>query len=165
MKVLTLLFLSCLAPSLQQSGEETDSLPLTPTIANAEMVEQNDATCPSVEARNIVQDALQPLILSTTDNLVACTLQVRGLVSHCPASGCTELFNLAQEEGLILISNYYWLVGTTGEVRRVYCNRDTQQPEYSSCEDLFGLYNIPSGTYTLHSSTSGAVTVFCNNET
>ena len=165
MLVWTLLLFSSFTPSHQQSGEEIGSLPLTPRIASAEVVEQNDATCPSAEARNVVKDTLQPLILNTTDNLVACTLQVRGLVSHCPISNCTELFTLAQEEGLVLISNYYWLVGTTGEVRKVYCNRDTQQPEYSSCEDLFELYNFPSGTYTLRSSRNSAVTVFCNNET
>ena len=51
MPVLALLFLSCLAPAHQQSGKETDSLPLTPPIAGAEVVEQDSATRPSVEDR------------------------------------------------------------------------------------------------------------------
>ena len=163
--VLALLFLSCLAPSLQQGDAEFDAYPLTPPIASAEVVEQDNTTCPSAEVLDLVKNTLQPVILSTTDITVPCTPRVKGLVSHCPASNCTELFNLAQEEGLILLSNYYWLVGTTGEVRRVYCNRDTQQAEYSSCEELFELDDLPSGNYTIQPSGGSPVTVFCNNET
>ena len=165
MPVLALLFLSCLAPSLQQGDAESDAYPLTPPIASAEVVEQDNATCPSAEALDLVRNTLQPVIQSTTDIAVPCTPRVKGLVSHCPASNCTELFNLAQEEGLIFLSNYYWLVGTTGEVRRVYCNRDTQQPEYSSCEELFELNDLPSGDYTIRPSGGSPVSVYCNNET
>ena len=165
MPVLALLFLSCLAPSLQQGDAESDAYPLTPPIASAEVVEQDNATCPSAEALNLVRNTLQPLILNTTDIAVPCTPRVKGLVSHCPASNCTELFNLAQEEGLILMSNYYWLVGTTGEVRKVYCNRDTQQPEYSSCEEVLELNHLPSGNYTIRPSGGSPVTVYCDNET
>ena len=163
--VLALLFLSCLAPAHQQSDEETASLPLTPEIASMEMVEQSDSLCSSAEVLSVVKDTLEPLVLGIIDTIIPCTLRVRGLVSHCPASNCTELFNLAQEEGLLLISNYYWLVGTTGEVRKVYCNRDTQQAEYSSCEELFELYNLPSGNYTIHPSRGSSVTVYCDSET
>ena len=160
--VLALLFLSCLAPAHQQSDEETASLPLTPEIASMEMVEQSDSLCSSAEVLSVVKDTLEPLVLGIIDTIIPCTLRVRGLVSHCPASNCTELFNLAQEEGLLLISNYYWLVGTTGEVRKVYCNRDTQQPEYSSCEELFELNNLPSGNYTIRPSGGSPVTVYCD---
>ena len=117
--VLAVLSLSCVALSQHQDREEAPSLPLTPPIASAE-VEQEGG--PSKDVHQIVQDTVQPLIQNSTSTLVPCTVRVKGKVSHCPASGCRELFNLAQEEGLILVSNYYWLVGLTREIREVYCS-------------------------------------------
>ena len=40
------------------------------------------------------------------------------------------------------------------------------QPEYSSCQQLFVFENnMPSGTYTIHSSDGISLLVYCNNET
>ena len=120
-------WLSCFSAALLHLSSkamrtESYAYPLTPPIASAEVVEQDNTTCPSAEALDLVKNTLQPVIQNTTDIAVPCIPQVKGLVSHCPASNCTELFNLVQEEGLIHLSNYYWLVGTTGEMRKVYCN-------------------------------------------
>ena len=157
--------LSCLAPS-QPSDEEKNSLTLSPPIASIGMVEQsnNNSTCSSAELLNVVKDTLEQLVLGIIDTIVPCTLQMKRLVHHCPASSCTELFNLVQEERLILVSNYYWLLGTTGEVRKVYCNQNTQKPEYSSCEQLFLLGDLPSDTCIVRPSRGNPVTVLCDTD-
>ena len=120
--VLALLVLSCLAPAHQQSDEETVSLPLTPPIASAEVGEQNNATTViCCQGHLAVTDTEHHQRSGTMYHASEGTIVV-----HCPASNCTELFNLVQK-GRICFSNCYWLVWPTEEVRKVYCTCNTQQ--------------------------------------
>ena len=158
--VLAVLSLSCLVLSQHQNGEEAPSLPLTPPIASAEVEQEG---CPTNEVHQIIKDAMQPLVQTSTNAVLPCTVRVKGKLPHCPASSCMELFNSAQEEGLILVSNYYWLVGITGEVRKVYCNRETQQPEFSSCEDLLAInFTVQDGVYPIRLLNGTYYQMYCN---
>ena len=158
--VLAVLSLSCLVLSQHQDGGEASSLPLTPPIASAEVEQEG---CPTDEVHQIIRDNIQPLIQTSTSAVLPCTVRVKGKVPHCPASSCMELFNLAQEEGLIFVSNYYWLVGITGEVRKVYCNRETQQPEFSSCEELLAISStVQDGVYPIRLSNGTHLQMYCN---
>lgn len=83
--------------------------------------------CPTRKQREYVHehvgDNIHLQLLNISLSHVPCTLQVTGLVAHCPASSCSEIYNLFQE-GLLRLSGYYWLNTPAGEVSRTHCRLD-----------------------------------------
>ena len=74
-----------------------------------------------------------------------------GLVAHCPANNCSEIFDKFQE-GRLYLSGYYYVQGQDGQVSGVYCDREIgQQVDFNrlkSCAQIKKL-NLPSGVYTI----------------
>ena len=123
--------------------------------ASAEIDNMADNTCPTTERREYVQEktkaGFRPQLSQMSPSLLTCTAQITGLVAHCPANNCSQLFDLIHE-GFLRLSNYYWLRSPDGNVTEVYCNRSTRQPEYSSCQQVFQFETMSSGMYTLRTS-------------
>ena len=144
---------------------ESDQFP----SATTEIDNKEYDFCPTMEQRESVQESIQENIQSQlsqfSSTFLTCTSQITGLVAHCPANSCSQVFDLISE-GFLRLSNYYWLQAPDGGVAEVYCNSSTMQPEYSSCQQLFVFENkMPSGTYTIRSSDGISLLVYCNNET
>ena len=121
-----------------------------------------------VEQRESVQESIHENIQSQlsriSSSLLTCTTQLTGLVAHCPANSCSQVFDLIHE-GFLRLSSYYWLQAPDGDVTEVYCNSSTMQPEYSSCQQLFMFEIVPSGTYTIHLPNGDVTEVYCNSST
>ena len=132
--------------------------------ATAEIGIIEDNSCPTMEQRESVQESIQPQLSQISSTLLTCTTQITGLVAHCPANSCSQVFDLIHE-GFLRLSNYYWLQAPDGDVTEVYCNSSTMQPEYSSCQQLFMFETVPSGIYTIRTPDGTHLDVFCNNET
>ena len=111
-----------------------------------------------------IQEYIQPQLSQMSSRLLTCTSQITGLVAHCPANSCSQVFDLIHE-GFLRLSSYYWLQAPDGDVTEVYCNSSTMQPEYSSCQQLFMFETGPSGTYSFRISNGTLLNLFCSNET
>ena len=124
--------------------------------------------CPTMEQRESVQGSIQkniqPQLSLMSPSLLTCTSQITGLVAHCPANSCSQVFDLISE-GFLRLSNYYWLQAPDGDVAEVYCNSSTMQPEYTSCQQVFVFEIVPSGTYTFHLPNGDVAEVYCNRST
>ena len=136
--------------------------------ASAEIDNMAGNTCPTTERREYVQEktkaGFRPQLSQMSPSLLTCTAQITGLVAHCPANSCSQLFDLINE-GFLRLSKYYWLRSPDGSVTEVYCNRSTRQAEYSSCQQVFQFETMSSGTYILRISDGVYSEVYCNNET
>ena len=134
----------------------------------AEIENTADDSCPTNEQREFVQKSsdenIRNQLSKLSPSLIACTPQVYGLVAHCPTNSCSQIFDLVQE-GFLHLSNHYWLITSAGGAVKVYCNRSTMLPEYSSCQQLFLFEILPSGTYTFRTPAGTHVDVYCNNQT
>ena len=138
------------------------------SYASAEIDNMADNTCPTSERREYVQEKskanIQPQLSRMSPSLLPCTAQITGLVAHCPANSCSQLFDLIHE-GFLRLSKYYWLRSPDGSVAEVYCNRSTRQAEYSSCQQVFQFETMSSGTYILRISDGDVTEVYCNRST
>ena len=90
------------------------------TTAEIDNMENN--TCPTMEQKESVQESIQeniqPQLSQISSSLVMCTTQLTGLVAHCPANSCSQVFDLIHE-GFLCLSNYYWFQAPDGDVTEV----------------------------------------------
>ena len=150
---LAILSASCLTAAQEQSNNESIAFPLRPALATQQLqgVSEDSETCSLPEAQSRIEKVLVQFLqeeVSPRLSLLVCTSQVTGLVAHCPANSCSQVFDLIHE-GFLRLSSYYWLQAPHGDVTEVYCNSSTMQPEYSSCQQLFMFETVPSGIYTI----------------
>ena len=138
------------------------------SYASAEIDNMAGNTCPTSERSEYVQEKskanIQPQLSRMSHNLLKCTAQITGLVAHCPANSCSQLFDLINE-GFLRLSKYYWLRSPDGSVTEVYCNRSTRQAEYSSCQQVLQFETMSADTYTIHLLNGDVAEVYCNRST
>ena len=59
-------------------------------------------------AGEYIQKKIQSQLSQISSSLLTCTSQITGLVAHCPANSCSQVFDLIHE-GFLHLSNYYIL--------------------------------------------------------
>ena len=146
-----------------QEEKRNASFPLSPplVIQQIQRGPDNNSSCAVPETRSVISNALREFLEDDVVNRLPCTPELAGMFGHCPADNCSQILNSFQD-GVLHLSNYYWLNVPNGEVTEIYCNRATMQPEYESCVQVYKL-NFPSGVYNIRRSRSSPVTVYCDH--
>lgn len=169
MAVLSVVLAFLISCGASVSQQQNVSLPISPQSSSLQMALENNRSCPSAVQREAVLEYttgdIRSQLLQLSKIVSPCEPHIIGKTSHCPASNCSEIFELAKG-GLFHFSGLYWLKLPNGSASRIYCNRETGWAEVSSCELLLYYHpNAPSGTYTLLLPDGVRSVVYCNNET
>ena len=154
------------------ADQKKENFPLTSQFSTLELDVSTDnaSSCPTQHQRSIARDLISKEVRSRLpgipQKLIPCDQYHIGKLPHCAVENCSILFQQTLNDSrLILFSGVYWLKLPGHSPEKVYCNRETEYPEVSSCRLLFSYHpTAQSGYHTLLLQNGVRLEVYCDRD-
>ena len=67
--------------------------PQSPPLTSQQVVRLGSASCDVPEAHTVIDNAIHDFLQDKIEHILPCTPEMTGLVAHCPANNCSEIFD------------------------------------------------------------------------